>query len=196
MHKIVALASGALSALQGAAHDATGQTNLLQWEAVAQQDARYTITLAAPLNLEIDNLYAGHRSHSSHSSHRSHSSHYSSSGGGGSYRYTPATPLVAPTPAPTRPTPDPSRTSPSRSPAPDTLAPSTTTRPTHDQLALIIMRVQAALFARGYDPGAINGQLNIQTRSAIASFQSAQGLQSTGTMTTETLNALGVRLSP
>jgi His-Xaa-Ser repeat protein HxsA len=61
---------------------------------------------------------------------------------------------------------------------------------------MMIMRVQAALFSRGYDPGAIDGVMGAKTRSALIHFQTAQGLTATGTMTTETLNALGVRVSP
>ena len=60
----------------------------------------------------------------------------------------------------------------------------------------MIMRVQAALYARGYDPGAIDGVMGMQTKAALASFQAAHGLPATGTMTTPTLNALGVALSP
>ena len=55
-----------------------------------------------PLNLEMDNLFASHRSHSSHSSHASHSSHYSGSGGHAAPAYvTPVyvAPVTVPTPA-------------------------------------------------------------------------------------------------
>jgi len=58
----------------------------------------------------------------------------------------------------------------------------------------MIMRVQAALFAKGYDPGAIDGTLTPQTKAALEIFQSRHGLRVTGTMSTETLNALGVSL--
>jgi His-Xaa-Ser repeat protein HxsA len=60
----------------------------------------------------------------------------------------------------------------------------------------MIMRVQAALFARGYDPGGIDGTLGPQTRMALELFQSRHGLPVTGTMSTETLNALGIALAP
>jgi His-Xaa-Ser repeat protein HxsA len=56
------------------------------------------------------------------------------------------------------------------------------------------MRVQAALLQQGYDPGAIDGTLNSTTVQALESFQSNRGLEVTGTLTTETLNALGVKL--
>jgi His-Xaa-Ser repeat protein HxsA len=205
MHKAITLAGSALSTLQGAVHDSDSHAAIQRWASLAQQDTGYAVTLTAPLNLDIDNLYAGHRSHSSHSSHRSHSSHYS--GSGGSYRYTAPAPRVAPRPvAPTYPSPSPV--------TPNSLRPSSSTpvdpnyystpaqpatstpRPSTDQLTLMIMRVQAALFSRGYDPGAIDGVMGAKTRSALIYFQTAQGLTATGTMTTETLNALGVRVSP
>jgi His-Xaa-Ser repeat protein HxsA len=56
------------------------------------------------------------------------------------------------------------------------------------------MRVQAALLQLGYDPGAIDGTMNAATSAALWSFQSENNLEATGTMTTETLNALGVKL--
>jgi His-Xaa-Ser repeat protein HxsA len=56
------------------------------------------------------------------------------------------------------------------------------------------MRVQAALFSRSYDPGAIDGVMNPQTQTAIRTFQRDHGLSATGTMTTETLTALSVRI--
>jgi His-Xaa-Ser repeat protein HxsA len=58
----------------------------------------------------------------------------------------------------------------------------------------MIMRVQAALYSKGYDPGAIDGVMGEKTRSALRKFQQDHGLIATGSMTTETLNALGVRL--
>ncbi|GHH61459.1 hypothetical protein GCM10009090_37930 [[Pseudomonas] boreopolis] len=63
-----------------------------------------------------------------------------------------------------------------------------------DALKLLIMRVQAALYSKGYDPGAIDGTLSPQTQSALRMFQLAHGIRATGTMTTPTLDALGVRL--
>lgn len=57
------------------------------------------------------------------------------------------------------------------------------------------MRVQAALYAKGYDPGAIDGVLGEQTVLALRQFQEAYGLAQSGRLTTETLNALGVALA-
>jgi His-Xaa-Ser repeat protein HxsA len=226
MLKILGVAGSALSGLHGAGHDADSQAAVARWTGVAQQDTPYTVTLTAPLNMGVDNMYAGHRSHSSHSSH---SSHYSSSGG--SYRapspppapYVPAqtyTPPSTPSLAPSRRsrtssprssgsgsyvTPDtntltatpelsPYANSPNSSSYPNepqTLAPS---RATADQLTLMIMRVQAALLSKGYDPGAIDGVMNQETRATLLAYQISHGLNRTGTMTTETLNSLGVSI--
>ena len=71
-----------------------------------------------------------------------------------------------------------------------------TPRPSADQLRLMIMRVQAALYAKGYDPGAIDGELTESTKLALRKFQNARGLVPTGKMTTQTMNALGVALTP
>jgi len=60
----------------------------------------------------------------------------------------------------------------------------------------MIMRVQAALYARGYDPGAIDGEMSTKTKEALRLFQTARGLPANAKMTTETLNALGVALTP
>ncbi|KGI77710.1 peptidoglycan-binding protein [Oleiagrimonas soli] len=58
------------------------------------------------------------------------------------------------------------------------------------------MRVQAALYSKGYDPGAIDGVLSTQTKQALRKFQSAHNLPADAKMSTATLNALGVSLSP
>lgn len=165
---------------------------------LAAADAMYSIVLSSSLNDGLHNLYAGHRSHRSHSSHSSHRSH--SSGAGSSYRsYTPA-PVYTPPP---RPTPESSQARPLDEASPSSTT-GTTLRPSSDQtqtprrdaddLRMLIMRVQAALFSRNYDPGSIDGIMGTQTQAALRAFQAAQGLGVTGTMTTETLTALGVRL--
>lgn len=56
------------------------------------------------------------------------------------------------------------------------------------------MRVQAALFSKDYDPGAIDGVMSAQNQAALRQFQKDHGLPITGTMTTQSLNFLGVRL--
>lgn len=226
MRKTLTLAGTAISVLQGSLHDPespTARTAALM--ALAQSDGDYTTTLTAPLNTGIDNLYAGHSSHRSHSSHSSHSSHYSGSGGTyrapAPSAYTPPAP---PPPAATYTTPPPPkkttpRSSSGSSSTTSTLQPSKTQtndwmrynspstskepvlegpapRAGADQLALMVMRVQAALFSKGYDPGAISGEFDASTKAALRKFQAMHGLKASGMMTTETLNALGVALVP
>src|SRR3546814_3084004 len=55
-----------------------------------------------------------------------------------------------------------------------------TPRPRADQLRLMIMRVQAALYVKGYDPGAIDGELTESTKLALQKFQGAHGLPEIG----------------
>jgi His-Xaa-Ser repeat protein HxsA len=69
-------------------------------------------------------------------------------------------------------------------------------RATGDQLKMMIMRVQAALYSKGYDPGAIDGVMTSETKLALAKFQGTHGLPVNSKMTTATLNALGVALGP
>lgn len=80
-----------------------------------------------------------------------------------------------------------------------TLEPSPTTRlPSQsrdaDTLKLLIMRVQAALYSKGFLTGAIDGTLSTETRQALRMFQLAHGISATVTMTTPTLDSQGVRL--
>ncbi|WP_420419843.1 His-Xaa-Ser repeat protein HxsA [Pacificispira sp.] len=132
-------------------------------------------------HLEVLQKYhlAGHRSHKSH---KSHSSHRSSSGGsysgstGSTGSYTP--------PATGNSTP-PSSVLPQ--------SPATTTLPGHsEKFRQIVMRVQAALFSRGYYNGSIDGLVGPQTRAAVSKFQRDNGQTITGTLTPELLNALQV----
>jgi len=201
MHKVVALASAGLSAVQGS-HAALQPDALVS---LAARDGVHATTFAAPVNVGVDNIYASHRSHSSHSSHRSHSSHSSHySGSGARYVAPPASyapPSPPPPPAPHTRAPDsqppetyvpaPGRSFPA-SPGAATNVKPNRERPPPDRLRLMVMRVQAALFARGYDPGAIDGVLGPSTRDALQQFQSAHGLIISGTISTDTLNALGV----
>ncbi len=229
MRKTLTFTGAALSSLHGSLQDQSTSVLDANISALAERDASYAVTLSAPLNVNMENMYAGHRSHSSHSSHRSHSSHYS--GSGSSYSpptaprpvYTPPPaprPTYTPSPAPRTTYTPPSTYRPSTASEPSTyqpgtpksssvpskpwrnygtqqsLEPSRSPRPSTDQLQLMIMRVQAALYSKGYDPGAIDGVLGATTKSALSSFQTDHGLVSSGAMTTETLNALGVSLRP
>ena len=54
------------------------------------------------------------------------------------------------------------------------------------------MRVQVSLVALGYYSGPVNGVMGSGTKDAIKRFQKDKGLTVTGTMSTETLNMLGV----
>lgn len=146
---------------------------------------------------------AGHRSHSSHSSH---SSHRSSSGGGSVYRapvYTPPTPrYTAPAPA-TVYTP-PATTTPlytppsSDSTAPSTILPSSPDAAmkvlpgNSDKFLEIARQVQLGLYSWGYYSGEIDGIVGPATRLAISSMQSDWGLNVTGTITPEVLDALKI----
>jgi len=188
VRKTLTVVGTTLSALHGVAH-ASDNADKANLAALALHDSNYATTLAAPLNPNVRNMYASHSSHSSHSSHASHSSH--SSGSGASYGYTPAyTPAYTPPPLPTAP-----RDSNGAAMGAPLISP-TKSRPSVDQLQLMIMRVQAALYARGYDPGAIDGEMSLKTKEALRLFQMAHGLPANAKMTTETLNALGVALTP
>jgi hypothetical protein len=55
-----------------------------------------------------------------------------------------------------------------------------------------VANVQAALQQQGYYQGEIDGILGPETRAALAEFQSAQGLQPTGTVDEPTLEYLGM----
>jgi His-Xaa-Ser repeat protein HxsA len=149
-----------------------------------------------PLNLPGDNLFAAHRSHSSHASHRSSS---------GSGYAPPATPdpqkqqqqegSMSPVPgqqlAPSRgaqPT-DPGRAAPV---TPTPRAPAAPQLSMEEKLKLQIMRVQIALTSLGIYTGPVNGELDSDTKEGVRRFQTLKGLEASGLMTTETLNALGV----
>lgn len=191
MRKSLTVAGAVLSALHGVAHGSDNADRNKGLTDLAVHDGDFAVTLTAPLNVNVRNMYASHSSHSSHSSHASHSS-----GSSGIYRaprdYTPAyTPAYTP-PAPA-PAPAPAN---SYSPGIQSLMSTGTPRPSADQLRLMIMRVQAALYAKGYDPGAIDGELTESTKLALRNFQNAHGLAVTGKMTTQTMNALGVALTP
>lgn len=56
------------------------------------------------------------------------------------------------------------------------------------------MRVQIALFTKGYDVGIIDGKLGPRTRAQIKRYQRDYGLSTTGTMTTELLKSLGIQI--
>ncbi len=140
-----------------------------------------------PLNLPGDNLFAQHRSHSSHGSHRSHRS---GSGGGTAPESAPgsAPPGSSPqAPGGNRPA-DPSPPAPVK-PPPGQAVPELSL---NEKRKLQIMRVQLALNTLGLYTGPVDGALGDETKKALTRFQVLKGLEPSGLMTTETLNALGV----
>lgn len=169
----------------------------------AVDDPSKTVSLR-PLNLDINNLFASHRSHSSHSSHRSHSSHsshYSGSGGGSSYvgsstsgagqeASVSGTSTLA-QPSSTYPAGTSART------VPSSLADTGTAQQQpplsfDEKRKLQIMRVQIKLLSLGIYSGRVSGVLDDPTKQSIKLFQGLKHLPETGLMTTPTLNALGV----
>jgi len=141
-----------------------------------------------PLNLDMDNLFASHRSHSSHSSHASHSSHYS---GSGSYS---APAYVAPTPV------APASAVPSQPAAPaaviggaDNAAAIKPVELTVDEKRrLQVLRVQMRLNSLKLYDGQLTGVLDGPTRESLKLFQAVKSLPVNGMMTTPTMNALGI----
>lgn len=57
----------------------------------------------------------------------------------------------------------------------------------------LMTEVEAALAARGYDPGNVDGAVGWKTRDAILQFQTDQGMKPTGRANAETLTRLGLR---
>jgi hypothetical protein len=56
----------------------------------------------------------------------------------------------------------------------------------------LITQVQEALVQEGFDAGPADGVLNDKTKQAIVEFQKAKGLAQGGTLTKETVEALGI----
>lgn len=56
-----------------------------------------------------------------------------------------------------------------------------------------VKSAQAALEQQGYSPGAVDGQMGPNTRSALMKFQQDKGLTQSGTLDGATLAALGVK---
>lgn len=58
-----------------------------------------------------------------------------------------------------------------------------------------IKSVQSALKTKGFNPGAIDGQIGPQTTQAIKDFQFRYGLTDTGRLNQQTIEKLGVEFS-
>jgi len=56
----------------------------------------------------------------------------------------------------------------------------------------VVSKAQVALAARGFDVGALDGELHARTVSAIHSFQKSSGMAPSGKLDPETLSRLGV----
>lgn len=59
-----------------------------------------------------------------------------------------------------------------------------------------VKATQQALQQKGYNPGPIDGMMGPRTREALKSFQTASGLETTGTLNAATAEKLGVDLGP
>ena len=123
---------------------------------------------------------AGHRSHRSHGSHVSHGSHRSSSGGG----YSGGGTIRSPGPS-SNSTP-PASVMPRAPQAPKTLSGNSAA------FQDIVKRVQIALYLNSYYTGVIDGIVETATKTAISKFQKDKGMQITGSITTEVLDALNI----
>ena len=66
----------------------------------------------------------------------------------------------------------------------------------HANLAQDVKAAQRALQEKGHNPGPIDGVMGPRTREALKSFQTASGLETTGTLNKETAEKLGVDLGP
>ena len=138
--------------------------------------------------------------------HRSHSSHRSSTGGYSGPVYRPPPVYTPPSnPAPSSTTTNESGSSGSSGSGgtarPLYSAPNSTTATPQGLPSLsgrsaafktIVMHVQVALMGRGLFEGTIDGNVGPATRAALRQFQQSSGLSVTGTITTETLDALHV----
>jgi murein L,D-transpeptidase YcbB/YkuD len=66
----------------------------------------------------------------------------------------------------------------------------------HANLSEDVKEAQQALREKGYNPGPIDGMMGPRTREALKSFQTASGLETTGTLNPETAKKLGVEPGP
>jgi peptidoglycan hydrolase-like protein with peptidoglycan-binding domain len=66
----------------------------------------------------------------------------------------------------------------------------------HANSAQGVKAAQQALQDKGHNPGPIDGMMGPRTREALKSFQTASGLETTGTLNEATAEKLGVDLGP
>jgi peptidoglycan hydrolase-like protein with peptidoglycan-binding domain len=73
------------------------------------------------------------------------------------------------------------------------LAASLTAVPVFAQSSGTVKNVQQALKDKGFDPGAVDGVMGPETRSAIKKYQASQNLEADGRLGSKTLDSLGVK---
>ena len=175
-----------LSLLTGALFLASTQSQLLakiDYSPILHDDEQYILK---PLNENLSQFLVGHRSHSSHGSHGSHRSSSPKS-----YpkkkqipKYVPNDPLGQP--------PKPPNT---KKPPVDTKKPPVDAK----KKALIAQRariIEQAQYKLKFDyeiySGPLDGKMGPQTIKSIKKYQKIRGLDITGKLDINTLNALGI----
>jgi murein L,D-transpeptidase YcbB/YkuD len=66
----------------------------------------------------------------------------------------------------------------------------------HPNLRQDVKAAQQALKEQGFDPGPVDGMIGPRTREALKSFQTSNGLETTGTLNPATAKKLGVEPGP
>ena len=66
----------------------------------------------------------------------------------------------------------------------------------HPNLLEDVKAAQRALKEQGFDPGPVDGLIGPRTREALKSFQTSNGLETTGTLNPATAKKLGVEPGP
>lgn len=129
---------------------------------------------------------AQHRSHQSHASHGSHQSHRSYG-----YRLPTGEAETAVASAPSRN----EMSTPPNSILP--VSPATARKlkvlpGNSGKFGELVTRAQIALAAKGYDVGAMDGQIDARTVAALYRYQGDQGMVPDGKLTNEVLSSLGI----
>ena len=145
------------------------------------------IDIIRPLNDNLSSFLIGHRSHSSHGSNSSHGSHRSSSTGS---RVLPkySTPIIIPKIKKNDPLGQPSK-------PPNTFSNENKNEKLSQQekRKRIIEQVQYKLKYDFYIyEGIVDGLLGPATRKSLKQYQKIRGIDITGKIDTNTLNALGI----
>ena len=131
---------------------------------------------------------AQHRSHQSHGSHRSHQSHRSSSS------QLPLSESGSRAVVPSEGTRNNMSTPPSSIlPSSPAIVKKLKILPGNsEKFRELVMRVQIALLAKGYDVGEINGELHARMVAALYKYQEDVSQIPSGKLTNETLSSLGM----